>query len=165
MNASINLSNETANEIVKNDKDCLWHHVKPHKLFEQAEQMIIVEGKGLVLKDIRGKEYLDAASGGIWSVNVGYGRESIAEAVCEQLKKLPFFSGTVGNVPAIQLAKKLLDYLPGMGKVYFSNSGSEANEKVFKMVESMGTGMGFPTFSVYNIVSISKRYYARIYKW
>ena len=121
-------------EIIRDDKDCLWHHVKPHKLFDSAEQMIIVEGKGLILKDIRGREYLDAASGGIWSVNVGYGRESIAEAVCEQMKKLPFFSGMVGNVPAIKLAKKLLELLPNMGKVYFSNSGSEANEKIFKMI-------------------------------
>lgn len=134
MGSSKDLSGYDTEEIVKDDKDCLWHHVKPHKLFENAEQMIIVEGKGLVLKDIRGREYLDAASGGIWSVNVGYGRESIAEAVCEQLKKLPFFSGTVGNVPAIKLAKKLLELLPNMGKVYFSNSGSEANEKIFKMI-------------------------------
>ena len=51
-------------EIIRDDKDCLWHHVKPHKLFDSAEQMIIVEGKGLILKDIRGREYLDAASGG-----------------------------------------------------------------------------------------------------
>ncbi|MCJ7772685.1 MAG: aminotransferase class III-fold pyridoxal phosphate-dependent enzyme, partial [Desulfobacterales bacterium] len=134
MNSFIDESKNIEDEIVKNDKDCLWHHTKPHKVFETAEQMIIVEGKGLILKDIRGREYLDAASGGIWSVNVGYGRESIAEAVCEQLKKLPFFSGYAGNVPAITLAKKLLELLPRMGKVYFSNSGSVANEKIFKMI-------------------------------
>jgi len=134
MGSSKDLFGYDTEEIVKDDKDCLWHHVKPHKLFENAEQMIIVEGKGLVLKDIRGREYLDAAAGGIWSVNVGYGRESIAEAVCAQLKKLPFFSGTAGNVPAIKLAKKLLELLPQMGKVFFSNSGSEANEKIFKMI-------------------------------
>jgi len=130
----LTISADMADELVQNDKDCLWHHTKPHKLFETAEQMIIVEGKGLILKDVRGKEYLDAVSGGIWSVNVGYGRESIAEAVCEQLKKLPFFPGYAGNIPAITLAKKLLQLLPRMGKVYFSNSGSEANEKIFKII-------------------------------
>lgn len=130
----MNIPNNPTDEIIQSDKDCLWHHTKPHKVFETAEQMIIVEGKGLILKDIRGREYLDAASGGIWSVSVGYGRDSIAEAVCEQLKKLPFFPGYAGNIPAVQLAKKLLELLPRMGKVYFSNSGSEANEKIFKMV-------------------------------
>jgi taurine-pyruvate aminotransferase len=121
-------------EMVKGDKDCLWHHLKPHKCFESQEQMIVVEGKGLVVKDIRGKEYLDATSGGVWSVMVGYGRDSIAEAVCEQLKKMPYFAGVFGTIPAIQFAKKLLEKLPDHGKVYFSNSGSEANEKAYKII-------------------------------
>lgn len=124
-------------DIVQADKECLWHHIKPHRLFSTAEQMIIVEGKGLILKDIRGREYLDAASGGVWSVITGYGRDSIAEAVCEQLKKMPYYAGSVGNVPAAKLAKKLLDVLPGMGKIYFSNSGSEANEKIFKLIRQL----------------------------
>lgn len=121
-------------EMVAGDKDCVWHHLKPHKCFETQEQMVIVEGKGLVVTDIRGREYLDATSGGVWSIMVGYGRDSIAEAVCEQLKKMPYFAGVFGNVPAIKFAKKLLSLLPRMGKVFFSNSGSEANEKLFKMV-------------------------------
>ena len=78
-------------EMVAADKDALWHHLKPHKVFESAEQMIVVEGKGLMIKDIRGNEYLDATSGGVWSVMVGFGRDSIAEAVCDQLKKMPYF--------------------------------------------------------------------------
>jgi len=121
-------------EMVDGDKNCLWHHLKPHKCFETQEQMIIVEGQGLMVKDIRGKEYLDATSGGVWSVMVGYGRDSIADAVCVQMKKMPYFAGAYGNVPAIKFAKKLLEKLPRMGKVFFSNSGSEANEKAFKIV-------------------------------
>jgi taurine-pyruvate aminotransferase len=123
-----------ADEMVAADKDCVWHHLKPHKCFETQEQMIIVEGNGLNVTDIRGKEYLDATSGGVWSVMVGYGRDSIAEAVCEQLKKMPYFAGVFGNVPAIKFAQKLVEKLPRMDKVFFSNSGSEANEKAFKMV-------------------------------
>ena len=121
-------------EIVAGDREALWHHLKPHKVFDSQEQMIIVEGNGLVVKDIRGNEYLDATSGGVWSVMVGYGRESIAEAVCEQLKKMPYFAGVYGNVPAVRFAQKLLEKLPHHDKVYFSNSGSEANEKAFKIV-------------------------------
>jgi len=121
-------------EMVAGDKEALWHHLKPHKCFETQEQMIIVEGKGLVVKDIRGREFLDATSGGVWSVMVGYGRDSIADAVCDQLKKMPYFAGAFGNIPSIKFAKKLLEKLPNHGKVYFSNSGSEANEKAFKIV-------------------------------
>lgn len=123
-----------ADEMVSGDKDALWHHLKPHKVFQSQEQMIVVEGKGLVVTDIRGREYLDATSGGVWSVMVGYGRETIAKAVYDQLVKMPYFAGVFGNIPAIKFAQKLLEKLPGMGKVYFSNSGSEANEKVFKLV-------------------------------
>jgi len=121
-------------EIIKGDRECLWHHIKPHRLFDRQEQLIIVEGQGLKVKDIHGREYLDASSGGVWSVIVGYGRESIAEAVCDQLKKMPYFSGGFGNVPSILFAQKLLQHLPRLDKVYFSNSGSEANEKIFKMI-------------------------------
>ncbi len=123
-----------AEEMVDADKNALWHHLKPHKVFESAEQMIIVEGDGLMVKDIRGNEYLDATSGGVWSVMVGFGRDSIAEAVCEQLKKMPYFAGSFGNIPTIKFAQKLLEKLPNHDKVYFSNSGSEANEKAFKIV-------------------------------
>lgn len=121
-------------EMVAADKDCLWHHLKPHKLFEMQEQMVIVEGEGLMVKDIRGNEYLDVTSGGVWSVMVGYGRDSIAEAVCAQLKKMPYFAGAYGTIPAIKFAQKLLEKLPKHDKVYFSNSGSEANEKAYKLV-------------------------------
>jgi len=123
-----------ADEIVKSDKECLWHHLKPHKVFETQEQLVLVEGEGLNVTDIRGRTFLDVTSGGVWSVMVGYGRESVAKAVYEQLKKMPYFAGAFGNVPAIKFAEKLLEKLPRMGKVYFSNSGSEANEKAFKMV-------------------------------
>jgi taurine-pyruvate aminotransferase len=96
--------------------------------------MIVVGGRGLKIYDIRGNEYLDATSGGVWSVMVGYGRESIARAVYEQLKQMPYFAGAYGSIPAIKFAAKLLELLPRHGKIYFSSSGSEANEKAFKMV-------------------------------
>ena len=123
-----------ADEMVQGDKDSLWHHLKPHKVFETQEQLVVVEGKGLNITDIRGREYLDVTSGGVWSVMVGYGRESVAKAVYDQLVKMPYFAGAFGNVPAIKFAQKLLEKLPRMDKVYFSNSGSEANEKAFKII-------------------------------
>jgi len=124
-------------EMVRGDREYLWHHIKPHKVFQSAEQMIVVEGKGLMVKDIRGREYLDATSGGVWSVMVGHGRESIAKAIYDQLITLGYYAGSVGNIPTIKFAAKLVELLPNLHKVYFSNSGSEANEKAFKIVRQL----------------------------
>ena len=134
MTSQTNWLDYDVDQMVHQDRERLWHHLKSHTCFKDREQMIVVEGNGLTIKDIRGNRYLDATSGGVWSVMVGYGRESIAQAVYEQLKVMPYFAGAFGTIPSIKLADKLVRLLPGLDKVYFSNSGSEANEKAFKMV-------------------------------
>jgi taurine-pyruvate aminotransferase len=126
------------NLLVKSDVEHVWHHLLQHSVFTTKEPAIMVEGKGLRLRDIRGREYLDATSGGVWCVNVGYGRKSIAEAVCAQMIKLPYYAATAGNVPYIEFAAKLTSLMPGINRVYLSNSGSEANEKAYKMVRAIG---------------------------
>lgn len=131
---STDFSRGNVETLLNQDRDFLWHHLTQHKIFQTSEPLVMVEGKGLIIKDIRGREYIDATSGGVWCVNVGYGRDSIADAVCAQLKKLPFYTSTAGNIPAIQFAGKLMSLLPKMGKAFFSNSGSEANEKAYKIV-------------------------------
>ena len=64
-------------KIINLDKDHVWHHLSQHKHFESGEPRIFVEGKDLRVWDQKGKEHVDAVSGGVWTVNVGYGRESI----------------------------------------------------------------------------------------
>ncbi|MBT8115574.1 MAG: aminotransferase class III-fold pyridoxal phosphate-dependent enzyme [Arenicella sp.] len=119
------------------DHENVWHHLSNHSAYEEMAPMVIVEGSGLRVTDANGKKYLDAVSGGLWTVNVGYGRERIARAVYDQLLKMHFFSQTAGNVPAALFAEKLLQKMPGMGRVYYSNSGSEANEKAYKLVRQI----------------------------
>jgi taurine-pyruvate aminotransferase len=131
-----NLQNDLT-EVVANDKAHVWHHLIQHKMFETVDPNIIVEGKGLRVWNQAGKEHLDAVSGGVWTVNVGYGRESIADAVRDQLVKMHFFAGAAGSIPAANFAKRLIEKMPGMSRVYFSNSGSEANEKGFKMIRQI----------------------------
>ena len=87
--------------------------------------------------DQKGKEHLDAVSGAVWTVNVGYGRESIANAVRDQLIKLNYFAGSAGSIPEALFSDKLLEKMPGLSRVYYCNSGSEANEKAFKMVRQI----------------------------
>jgi len=74
--------------VVDADRAHVWHHLTQHKPFETGEPRVIVEGKGMRVWDQKGKEYLDAVSGGVWTVNVGYGRTEIADAVRDQLVKI-----------------------------------------------------------------------------
>ena len=124
-------------DIIEKDKTHLWHHLFQHKVFESQDPKIFVEGQGARVKDIHGNEYLDGASGGVWCVNVGYGRESMARVIYDQLLKLPYYAGVAGTVPAAQFASRLIEILPGLDRVFFANSGSEANEKAFKMVRQI----------------------------
>jgi taurine-pyruvate aminotransferase len=94
----------------------------------------MARGEGLRLWDVDGREYLDATSGGVWCVNLGYGRTEIAEAVHRQLLELPYYVGSAGNVPAARFAARLTARTPGLTRLYYSNSGSEANEKALKML-------------------------------
>ncbi len=65
------------------------------------------------------------------------GGESIANAVRDQLVKLCYFAGSAGSIPGAKFAQRLVEKMPGLSRVYYSNSGSEANEKVFKMVRQI----------------------------
>ncbi|MFO7770372.1 aminotransferase class III-fold pyridoxal phosphate-dependent enzyme [Roseovarius gahaiensis] len=131
-----NLQNDIE-KIVEADRAHVWHHLTQHKPLETGEPRIIVEGRGMRVWDQHGKEHLDAVSGGVWTVNVGYGRERIANAVRDQLIKLNYFAGSAGSVPGAQFSEKLISKMPGMSRVYYTNSGSEANEKAFKMVRQI----------------------------
>jgi taurine-pyruvate aminotransferase len=123
--------------VIEADRANIWHHLIQHKQFETIDPRIIVEGRGMKVWDANGKEHLDGVSGGVWTVNVGYGRESIANAVRDQLIKLCYFAGSAGSIPGAMFAQRLIEKMPGMSRVYYSNSGSEANEKVFKMVRQI----------------------------
>lgn len=123
--------------VIEADRAHVWHHLLQHKPLETGEPRIIVEGKGMRVWDQKGKEHIDAVSGGVWTVNVGYGRERIANAVRDQLIKMNYFAGAAGSIPGAIFAEKLIEKMPGMSRVYYCNSGSEANEKAFKMVRQI----------------------------
>lgn len=132
-----NFNENDLSRIVEADRAHIWHHLSQHKPYETTDPRIIVEGKGMKVWDQNGKEHLDAVSGGVWTVNVGYGRERIANAVRDQLIKLNYFAGSAGSIPGSIFAEKLIEKMPGMSRVYYANSGSEANEKAFKMIRQI----------------------------
>ena len=124
-------------KVIKADKANVWHHLSQHKSLETSDPLLVVKGEGMYLYDSHGKAHLDATSGGLWTVNTGYGRESIAKAVYEQLTTLNFYAHSAANVPAARFAEKLIEKMPGLSRVYYSNSGSEANEKAYKIVRQI----------------------------
>ncbi|HHB83055.1 MAG TPA: aminotransferase class III-fold pyridoxal phosphate-dependent enzyme [Devosia sp.] len=135
MNSSQNHNDYSG--VIENDRNHVWHHLTQHKKYETGEPMMIIEGKGMRVWDARGKQYLDAISGGVWTVNVGYGRTEIADAVRDQLVKLNYFANTMGSIPGANFARALIEKMPGMSRVFLSNSGSEANEKAYKMIRQI----------------------------
>src|SRR4029453_17352332 len=90
---------------------------------------IMAEGSVLTLTDVEGRRYLDAVAG-LWCVNIGYGRTEVADAMAAQARRLAYYHtfSSMSNEPQIRLADRLLGIVPGrMSKVFFANSGSEAN--------------------------------------
>ena len=97
---------------------------------------VIVKGEGIYIWDSEGKRLLDGMSG-LWCMNVGYGRKSIADAAYAQMMELPYYNSffQTTNVPAAKLAAKLVEISPAQfNHVFFTGSGSESNDTNLKFV-------------------------------
>lgn len=124
------LESKEAQSLVEKDRQNVWHHISAYN--EKSSPMIVESGEGAWVTDHLGNKYLDGMSG-LWAVNVGYGREELAQAAYEQMKKLPYVPMTQSHEPAIKLAAKLNDMLDDDYIIFYSNSGSDANEVAFKI--------------------------------
>lgn len=131
-------------ELVGKDRKYLWHAMAPYN--EKVPPMVVTEGKGSWITDMNGNRYLDGMSG-LWCVNVGYGREEMAKAAYDQLVKMPYYPLSQSHVPAIELAEKLNEWLGDEYVIFFSNSGSEANEAAFKIARQYHQQAGGPSRS------------------
>lgn len=125
----------TNQDMQKAAQDDLKHLIHPQYFAPDHQDPIIFErGEGSWLFDYNGNKYLDGLSS-LWNVAVGHGRKELAEAAQEQISKVAFTNNYTGfsNLPAIQLAKKIIDLTyDNMQGVFFTNSGSESNEGSFK---------------------------------
>jgi adenosylmethionine-8-amino-7-oxononanoate aminotransferase len=133
----------TPAELIKADQDHLIHPL--HHPIDNAEPIVYVRGRGAVVSDIQGHDYLDGLSG-LWNVNVGHGRAELADAAAAQMKELAYFSGYVGSssIPAITLASRLIDLDRNMHGVFFASGGAEANESAFKTARFYWKARGKP---------------------
>ncbi|MHA2146710.1 MAG: aspartate aminotransferase family protein [Candidatus Thorarchaeota archaeon] len=104
--------------------------------------LVIVEGKGVILKDIEGNEYIDCFAG-IATANAGHAPDALIEAGTEQMKKLFHVSGRFHTIPQVKLAKKLAEITPGdLQKTFLCNSGTEAVENAVKLVKKYAFTQG-----------------------
>ena len=140
--------------MLKNDQLDQWDrayffhpstHLAQHARGESPNR-IVTGGSGVYIEDRDGNRFLDAFAG-LYCVNVGYGRQEIAEAIAEQAKKLAYYHAYVGHgtEASITLARMILDRAPeNMSKVYFGLTGSDANETNIKLVWYYNNVLGRP---------------------
>jgi putrescine aminotransferase len=130
--------------LIKDDQD---HWIHPlHHPSDHLEPLLLVRGRGVTITDIQGREYIDGLAG-LWNVNVGHGRQELAQAAAQQIGELAYYSGYVGsaNIPAIQLASKLMSIAyPNMQGVFFTSGGAESNESAFKTARFYWKAKGKP---------------------
>ena len=139
---------DSTNELAAWDRDHFFHpstHMSAHARGETPNR-IISSAEGVYITDTMGRRSLDAF-GGLYCVNVGYGRREIADAIAEQAGKLAYYHAYAGygSEASIRLAKMIIDRAPkGMSRVYFGLSGSDANETIIKLVWYYNNVLGRP---------------------
>ncbi len=118
------------------DKQSFLHPYTPLKDHLESGPTIVAAANGVKITDTQGKEYIDSMAG-LWCVNIGWGREEVVAAIAEQASKLAYYHSfaSMANEASIRLADRLLRLLPdNMSKVFFGNSGSDANDTNVKLV-------------------------------
>jgi putrescine aminotransferase len=129
------------------------HHLHPftdHKALTEQGCRIITGADGVWLWDSEGTRILDGMAG-LWCVNVGYGRRELADAAARQMAELSYYTQffRTATPPTIELARRLADLTPrGLSHVFFTNSGSEANETAIRMVRHYWALEGQPARTV-----------------
>ncbi len=111
-----------------------------------SDVIVVTQARGMRVTDQLDREFLDAG-GGLWCMNVGYGRQAIVDVAAEQMARLPYFHsfGAFSNEPIIHLASRLLKMAPhGMARAIFCSSGSEANDTQIKVVRRYNNLLGRP---------------------
>jgi 4-aminobutyrate--pyruvate transaminase len=114
----------------------LLHPYTNARKHEESGPLIITEGKGCRVTDDQGRSYIEGMAG-LWCASLGYGEERLVEAAARQMRQLGFYHSFAhkSHPAVIDLSEKLIEMTPGrMGKVFYGNSGSEANDTAVKLV-------------------------------
>ena len=135
------------------------HHIHPFtetKALNAKGVRVITKADGIYIWDSEGNRLIDGMSG-LWCVNVGYGRQELADAAADAMKQLPYYNTffQTTNPHATELAAKLAGLLPaGLDRIFFANSGSEANDTALKLIRYYWNLQGKPQKKIH----ISREY-------
>jgi 4-aminobutyrate--pyruvate transaminase len=126
--------------------ETLIHPYTNQATLRDTGPLVIERGEGVFIYDTDGKAYIEGMAG-LWCTALGYNNEELVEAAAAQMRKLPFahLFTAKSHDPAIELAEKLKEMAPvPISKVFFCNSGSEANDSQMKLVWYMNNALGRP---------------------
>lgn len=138
--------NAGANSLSRRDADAVLHPYTNAIANRDDGPLVITRGEGVHVWDEDGRKYIEGMSG-LWCASLGFGEDRLAEAATRQMRKLPFYHGfsQKSHPPQIELAERLLALAPvPMAKVFFCNSGSEANDTAVKMIWYLNNALGRP---------------------
>lgn len=141
-----NQLNDAPNSRHAVDVKRMLHPYTDARAHEKAGPLIITGGSGVEVFDNQGKSYIEAMAG-LWSVAVGFGEKRLVDAATRQMSSLPYYHtfSHKSNEPAIDLADRLVAMTGRkMEKVFFTNSGSEANDTVVKLLWYRNNALGQP---------------------
>lgn len=113
---------------------------------QQEGPLVIERGEGIYVYDESGRQYIEGMAG-LWCTSLGFSRPELVEAAAAQMRKLPFYHsfGNKGTLPTIDLAERLKGMMPfAASKVFFANSGSEANDTQIKLLRYYNNAIGKP---------------------
>jgi 4-aminobutyrate--pyruvate transaminase len=133
-----------ANSAAARDIANVLHPYTDLKTHQEVGPVVITRGKGVRVWDDAGKEYIESIAG-LWCASLGFDNERLVQAAVAQLRKLPFYHAFTAksHEPMIDLAEMLIARAPvPMSKVFFANSGSEANDSAIKMVWYFNNALG-----------------------
>ncbi len=132
--------------MAERDKKHFFHPFTSLKEHQEGTPHCMQRAEGITIHDSQGRAFIDAMAG-LWCVNVGYGREEIAQAIYGASRKLSYYHSfmSIMNEPAVLLSERLASLAPGdLNKVFFCNSGSEANDTHVKLVRYYNNLRGKP---------------------
>ncbi len=135
-----------ADDVLRADRDHYTHAWPTFRSAKETNSLVVTGGEGAYVYDSAGRRYLDGM-GGLWCVNMGYGRDEICDAIAEQARKLPYYNPTDGlaNVPAVRLSEKIASLAPGeLNHVLYSCGGSTANDSAVRLIQFYQSVRGKP---------------------
>ena len=136
---------KTDNLAIK-DIENLFHPATNLVVHEDSKPLILDKGEGIYVYDIQGNKYIEGLAG-LWCNALGFGNESLVETAANQMQKFGYGSlfASKSHEPAIMLSEKLIEMSPYQeGKVFFGNSGSDANDTQFKLFTYLNNALGKP---------------------